>query len=108
MKMKRIKKPIEFLLENGLLFEINRRVLHPLGLALEVEIDDDGKVIIGSIWDCRSDPEGVLFSPDTWQSGKDKIDKYMEDCGNAAVKSRQEIFGFLEQTTKTVGKKSEE
>ena len=87
-------------MEKGLIFEINRKVLHPLGLALEIEIDDDGKVVIGSIWDCRSDPEGVLFSPDAWQSGKEKIDKYMEDHGEQSLKTRQGILGFIEQKEK--------
>lgn len=102
--MKKIKRPIEFLLENGLLFEINRKVLHPLGLALEAEIDDDGKVVIGSIWDCRSDPEGILFSPDSWQSGKDKLDKYMADYGEPVVKSRLQTLGFVEQVSGKIEK----
>jgi hypothetical protein len=46
----------------GYLQEINRRLLHPLGLALEVTIADDGTETISGVWDCRDDPEGVYFA----------------------------------------------
>ena len=42
--MNKIKETAEFLSDNGLLFEINRKVLHPLGLAMEIYIDDDDKI----------------------------------------------------------------
>ena len=51
--------------ELGYLQEINRRFLHPLGLALEVEIDDEtGEERFGRIWDYREDPEGIVFGDD--------------------------------------------
>ena len=50
--------------EAGYLQEANRRFFHPLGLALEVEVDDEtGEFRLGGVWDYRDDPEGVLFSP---------------------------------------------
>lgn len=49
--------------DGGYLQEVNRRVLHPLGLALSVETDDAGRVIgFGPIWDERDDPEGIVFA----------------------------------------------
>jgi hypothetical protein len=45
----------------GLLHELNRRFLHPLGLALEVEIKADGTEELGGIWDYRDDPSGILY-----------------------------------------------
>lgn len=46
----------------GLVAEINRLVLHPLGLALEVIVDDAGKAVgFGRVQDWRDDPEGVYF-----------------------------------------------
>jgi hypothetical protein len=48
--------------EMGLLVELNRTFLHPLGLALEVKVNDDGTEILGGIWDYRDDPEGMLYS----------------------------------------------
>ncbi len=98
--MKKIKKTAEFLLENGLLFEINRRVMHPLGLALEVEQDDEGKLAIGAIWDCRDEAEGILFSSDTFATGKEKFNKYMANTGSMNVANRERLLGFVEQTDK--------
>lgn len=47
----------------GFIQEINRLVLHPCGLALEVIIDeDDGSEKLGGVWDYRDDPEGMAFA----------------------------------------------
>lgn len=55
--------------ELGLLHEVNRQILHPLGLALEiVEDDETGKVSFGQVWDYREDPEGISFENlDGWK-----------------------------------------
>lgn len=45
----------------GFLQEVNRRVLHPAGLALEVILDEDGVERFGGCWDYRDDPEGITF-----------------------------------------------
>ena len=47
--------------EKGFLQEANRLFFHPLGLALEVMIDEDGSEKLGGVWDYRDDPEGILF-----------------------------------------------
>lgn len=47
--------------EGGYLQEVNRRFLHPLGLALEIKIHDDDSVSLGGIWDYRDDPEGMRY-----------------------------------------------
>lgn len=48
--------------EIGYLQELNRRFLHPLGLALEVVVDNEtGKETLGGVWDYRDDPEGMFF-----------------------------------------------
>jgi hypothetical protein len=42
---------------------LNRQFLHPLGLALEVIINDEtGEETLGGIWDYRDDPEGMFFN----------------------------------------------
>lgn len=50
--------------EFGYLQEVNRQFLHPLGLALEVFVDEDGNETLGGIWDYRDDPEGINFDDD--------------------------------------------
>jgi hypothetical protein len=46
----------------GFLQEVNRRVLHPAGLALEVIHEADGTVHLGGVWDYRDDPEGIIYT----------------------------------------------
>lgn len=49
--------------EFGYLQEINRQFLHPLGMALEVIVNNEtGEVLFGGIWDCRDDLEGMAFA----------------------------------------------
>ena len=47
--------------ELGFIQEINRRLLHPCGLALEVIVEEDGTSTLGGVWDSRDDPEGFYF-----------------------------------------------
>ncbi len=51
----------------GLLQEVNRQFFHPLGLALEMQFDEDtGKATsFGGVWDYRDDPEGMMFKDGT-------------------------------------------
>ena len=57
---------VDEFLKLGYLQEVNRRFLHPLGLALsvEVETDENGSmtaVAFGEIWDERDDLEGIVY-----------------------------------------------
>lgn len=47
--------------EIGFLQEVNRQFFHPLGLALEVSINEDGIEYLSGVWDYREDPEGITF-----------------------------------------------
>jgi len=62
MEVKRI--PISEFRRLGYLQELNRRFLHPLGLAIESVINEDGSESLGGVWDYRDDPEGMLFNLD--------------------------------------------
>jgi len=48
--------------ESGYLQELNRTFLHPLGLSLEICIDEDGREFLGGIWDCRDENTGIFFN----------------------------------------------
>lgn len=48
--------------ELGFLQEINRQFLHPMGLALSVNVDEDGEECFGGIWDYRDDPDGIHYA----------------------------------------------
>lgn len=67
--MKDIKRiDIKEFRESGYLQEINRRFLHPLGLALEVVVDESGKELLGGIWDYREDETGIYYDIDNSDS----------------------------------------
>lgn len=83
--------------EMGLLPELNREFLHPLGLALEIVIDDDGNEKLGGIWDCRDDPEGILYSVEHFPT--DKCLKAQEFI-KAKHQQRYETLGFINQNIK--------
>ena len=58
----------------GILQEINRQFLHPIGLALAVGVDDSGRAVaIAGILDNRDDPEGFIY--DFGEGMQEAIDK---------------------------------
>jgi hypothetical protein len=65
--------------EKGYLQEANRLFFHPLGLALEVIINEEtGEEKLGGIWDFRDDPEGLYF--DIKNKNKDDINVMRDRC----------------------------
>lgn len=47
--------------EKGYLQEVNRQFFHPLGLALVLQVNDNGEEFIKGIWDRRDDLEGIYY-----------------------------------------------
>lgn len=86
------KFAVQLLVDTGLLFEINRSVLHPLGLALMV--DDSG---FRGLLDVRHDPEGFIFDEEALASGTKKFFAYMASHGDEALTARWRRLGFQEQ-----------
>lgn len=68
--------------ELGLLQEVNRFLLHPMGLALETMHHDDGTVTFGDVWDYRDDPEGLEFHEscitDQWHANAKSVRELYE------------------------------
>jgi hypothetical protein len=90
----------QLLHETGLLFEINRTILHPLGLALAIAARTDaggGETVIGfgGMTDCRYDPEGMIFNPDS--DGPAKLKSFYEREGIARLRARFAALGFVVQ-----------
>ncbi len=75
--------------ESGYLQEANRLFFHPLGLALEVSVAEDGTETLGGVWDYRDDPEGIYFA--------ERVDEekaiYVEAARLAHEQSRAKLFG---------------
>jgi hypothetical protein len=80
--------------EMGLIAELNRSFLHPLGLALEVVVEDDGTEKLGGIWDYRDDPEGMLYSKEHFPT--EKIMKAQEFI-KEKHEQRMKNLGFIYQ-----------
>lgn len=91
-------EPIEYMdpqefIDGGYLQELNRRFLHPLGLALEVQAAD-GNEFITRVWDYRSDPDGMNFGgelPDPQKASK--IDAEWRDKSA----TREKTVGYVVQ-----------
>lgn len=82
-----------FLRDTGLLFEANRRVFHPLGLALAW----DGAGHFLGIVDGRRDGEGIVFAPEEFTAGSRKFATYVEQRGRKVRQTRRKALGFVEQ-----------
>jgi hypothetical protein len=87
------------LMGSGLLFSINRQVMHPLGLALSVIADKEtGRVCgFGPIQDSRDDPEGIIFGADDFADGMAKLGRYLKERGGRALLHRKDAIGFIVQ-----------
>jgi len=84
------------LADTGLLYEINRKVLHPLGLALAVKANDAGEVTgFGGLTDCCNDPEGMIFAPGS--SGPPKYRAFMDKTGKTKLAVRKQKLGYIVQ-----------
>lgn len=101
MEIKYIKDPVKFLIDSGLLFEINRSVLHQFGLAMSVTLNEEGvdseKGVI-KIWDDRDDKEGILFGEEAFIDGFSKFGKFLADFGMGKINERREEVGYVIQT----------
>lgn len=97
MSIKKIP-PAQFLLDTGLLFEINRRVLHPLGYALSVDVNGN-KYSIGDLW-VTDDPTGFEFGEDSLAEGRAKVQAYMQREGAMKISNRMKTTGFIVQPKK--------
>lgn len=77
--MKVVGNPAKFMHESGLLYEVNRLVMHPLGLALYYAENDAGEIEVQGL--------GVLQTEDD-----DPIDGYEPDRAAAA---RERLHAYL-------------
>jgi hypothetical protein len=82
--------------ERGYLQEANRRFFHPLGLALEVTVDDEtGEETLSGVWDYREDPEGMVFA-EGYGLDVTKADNVDNDI-RAHEDARFKLFGAIVQ-----------
>lgn len=94
---KQITNPGKFLVDKGLLFIINREVLHPLGLSLAVHLDANNNTVSMSLWDFREDPAGIVFEKESFEEGLAKYAKFSCEEGIKFMRTREELLGFIVQ-----------
>lgn len=96
--MDAIDKFPKFLVDNGLIFEINRKVLHPLGLAMVVDVDRNNKrkLAITALL-ATEDQEGFLYDEEGYNVGMEKLQKFLSKEGQARLDARLAKYGFTEQ-----------
>lgn len=87
--------------DTGLLQEVNRRFLHPLGLALTIAYDEDGDIDDAELFiqDARSDPEGFYFADEGPEEARRMLAN-AERFGATQVerhKTRLERLGYVVQ-----------
>lgn len=81
--------------ELGLLQEANRWFFHPLGLALEVTINEEtGEDVLGGVWDFRDDPEGIAFADGVIDPSKAD---YVKNLKASKTKTRFNNLGYVIQ-----------
>lgn len=91
------RMPISDFVELGFLQELNRRALHPLGLALEVIVEEDGAMLkFGGIWDYRDDPEGMTFAPSDLPVREGAVERWDELVERHRAE-RERLFGSVVQ-----------
>jgi hypothetical protein len=75
---------------------LNRRVLHPRGIAIEVTVPEEpgSETTAVRIWDCRHDPEGILFSEQGFVDGLAKFTQYMNNLGVRTLVARRACLGY--------------
>jgi hypothetical protein len=84
---------IKWLISHGLLFEINRTIMHPLGRSLQIQRNGDGSYDLAMI----ADNPGVTFDEATFRAGAAKYAVFLTEEGNAALHERAELLGFRVQ-----------
>jgi hypothetical protein len=57
------QEDFDWFINNGILVALNTLILHPLGLAAEINTLPDNKIYL-TLWDDREDPEGVMYADD--------------------------------------------
>ena len=87
----------------GYLEELNRRFLHPLGLAMAVNVDEDGTATFAGIYDDREDPEGWIMGykshpdPDNTRDIAKQRAEFVEAEIEKRAEKRIESFGWVIQ-----------
>lgn len=84
-----------YLVDSGLLFELNRHILHQFGIALGVRQGDG----VSELFLLDEREEGIIFSPESFEDGKKKYARFMEAFGRSQLKKRLDELGWTFQNS---------
>lgn len=87
----------------GYLQELNRRFLHPLGLALEVIVNKEtGEETLGGVWDYREEAEGIYYAAnDSAYTPEERLKelrrkkKFIDEQWEKKASQREKELGFV-------------
>ena len=68
-----------------------------LGLELHFELDPEGHIASMELLDNRDSAEPIVFSPEEFEEGRQKYERYMQKHGRRNIKKRRQI-GMVIQT----------
>lgn len=98
----------DYLLDSGLLFEINRTVLNLFGIAITIKQENGKKCF--ALKDSRDKPEELLFDKNTIQLGVMKLERFLEEFGHPQMDRRIKQLGWSCQprpwSTSTINQES--
>jgi hypothetical protein len=86
------------LLDNGLLFEINRSILHPLGFSISYKPSRSSDEPEALVLQRTEDAEGVLYSEKDFMDGAAKFSLFMKNYGEKIIQRRITVKNFIRQT----------
>lgn len=94
------KKETDLLINSGILFEINRQILHPLGFNIAVEkrptYDDESEIVIYNYNDDKEkDFQGLVYTDEALKVGARNIINYLSKV--EILNNRHERFGDIIQ-----------
>lgn len=92
-----IKEYARFLVENGLIFEINRKVLHPFGLSLVVDVNRNNSKYLTMTLVETEDADGFLYDEESFAVGTENYQKFLDKTGGEKLEARKKEHGFIIQ-----------
>lgn len=94
-----VRQPGRYLVDTGLLFEVNRTVFHPTGHQLGVA--SDGSLVL----EYNLEQPTFVFDMVEYRRGEQKLRHFMHKFGRSIGELRRRLVGFVVQTGPDVGQR---
>lgn len=94
-----------YLVDSGILFEINRTIMHPMGVAMSIKTAEDGTRTV-ELKDFRAAPEQMFFPESTYRACEKKWASFCSDFAFKQLERRRKHMGRGCQDTPAVNLKN--